>query len=397
MFTSNSFYFCSKVVLQISSKQVWLTFERLLTHTESINPDRIKLTGNVNLVSTNQLLSTSLCNQGVEDFRLQQPQKLVLPQALSLFILMWRQIVRSKINFRHNHSQLRKKALQSGQIHKDSIQNPDVFWKQAALNIDWEVPFGKVLSDNVPHGRWFEGGKMNTAYNCIDRHILNGHGSSLAIVHDSPVTESITKLTYDELFEKTVQLACVLRNLGVKKGDRVVIYMPNMPEAVISMLACARIGAVHSVVFGGFADVELAARIKDCQPKIVIASSCGIENNKVLDYKKLLDSALDIASTEHKVQNCLILQRKAYTASLLSDRDLDMQKSMDEQAKLTHKERTNYEILDASDPLYILYTSGTTGKPKGVLRDNGGHAVALQWAMENIYNVQKGDVFWAAR
>jgi propionyl-CoA synthetase len=283
------------------------------------------------------------------------------------------------------------------QLNKTSIEDPNEFWGAAARKIDWIKAPATTLNTQVPHGRWFEGGKLNTAYNCLDRHIKAGRGGHLALVHDSAVTSTITKYTYDELLEQTVQLASVLRKLGVEKGDRVVIYMPNIPEAAISMLACARIGAIHSVVFGGFADAELATRIKDSTPKVILASSCGIENSKVLDYKKLLDSALNIASAEHEVQNCLIFQRDAYQAPLVNGRDIDMRKAMKEEASVASADRAHYEVMDSSDPLYILYTSGTTGKPKGVVRDNGGHAVALRWSMEGIYNMKQNDVFWAAR
>jgi len=280
------------------------------------------------------------------------------------------------------------------EIHQKSVAHPKDFWREAAEDIDWVSGCPTVLcNQTVPHGRWFGDGVLNTAYNCIDRHIKAGRGESLALVHDSPVTDSIRKLTLNELKEETVKLASVFKELGVEKGDRVIIYMPNIPEAVITMLACARIGAIHSVVFGGFAAPELATRILDCKPKLVVAASCGIEVAKVIDYKKLLDAALDIAADKHTVQNCLILQRDVHRVPLTPSRDLDMIESMNEPSLKMHSECT---ALTSSDPLYILYTSGTTGKPKGVLRDNGGHAVALRWSMENIYGMKPGDVFWAA-
>jgi propionyl-CoA synthetase len=305
--------------------------------------------------------------------------------------------VRSFVQPKSLNAVRRATVVSALQLNKTSIENPNEFWSAAAKKVDWIEPPSTTLNTKVPHGRWFEDGKLNTAYNCLDRHIKAGRGSQLALVHDSPVTNTITKYTYDELLEQTVQLACVLRKLGVEKGDRVVIYMPNIPEAAISMLACARIGAIHSVVFGGFADAELATRIRDSKPKVVLASSCGIENSKVLDYKKLLDSALKIASVEHEVQNCVIFQRDAFQAPLVAGRDIDMRKAMKEEASATYADRARFEVMDSSDPLYILYTSGTTGKPKGVVRDNGGHAVALRWSMENIYNMKQNDVFWAAR
>eukprot|EP00601_Ochromonadales_sp_CCMP2298_P018189 CAMPEP_0173222672 /NCGR_PEP_ID=MMETSP1142-20121109/3382_1 /TAXON_ID=483371 /ORGANISM="non described non described, Strain CCMP2298" /LENGTH=587 /DNA_ID=CAMNT_0014150791 /DNA_START=206 /DNA_END=1969 /DNA_ORIENTATION=+ len=235
---------------------------------------------------------------------------------------------------------------------------------------------------------------MNTAYNCIDRHILEGRGNNLALIHDSPVTNSVRKLTFSELKEEVVKLASVFRELGVEKGDRVIVYMPNLPEAAITMLACARIGAIHSVVFGGFADAELAMRITDCQAKIVVAASCGIERGQVLDYKKLLDSALRIVGekTPELVQHCLILQRPENVVAL-GERDIDLRGAMDSPSLQIRPECAE---LQSTDPLYVLYTSGTTGKPKGILRDNGGHAVALRWSMQYVYDMKPGDVFWAA-
>jgi propionyl-CoA synthetase len=295
------------------------------------------------------------------------------------------------------HTGKRTSTIAATKLNSSSIADPATFWGKAARAVDWFQPHQTVLTDKAPHGRWFEGGRLNTAHNCLDRHIDAGFGSNLAMIYDSPVTNTIKKFSYEELREKTVQLACVLRNLGVSKGDRVIIYMPNIPEAAIGMLACARIGAVHSVVFGGFADAELATRIKDSKPKVVLAASCGIEGGKVLDYKKLLDSALNLASSDHKVQNCIILQRDAHQVPLVSGRDIDMLAAMNDKSIATQKDRLKVESLDSTDPLYILYTSGTTGKPKGVVRDNGGHAVALRWSMEHLYNVKRGDVFWAAR
>jgi non-ribosomal peptide synthetase component F len=281
-------------------------------------------------------------------------------------------------------------------LHAQSIEHPVDFWRNAAKGIDWIKPCPTVLStESAAHGRWFPEGTMNTAYNCIDRHILEGRGDNLAIIHDSPVTKSVRKLTFSELKEEVVKLASVFRELGVEKGDRVIVYMPNLPEAAITMLACARIGAIHSVVFGGFADAELAMRITDCQAKIVVAASCGIERGQVLDYKKLLDSALRIVGEKmpELVQHCLILQRPENVVAL-GERDLDLRGAMDSPSLQIHPECAE---LQSTDPLYVLYTSGTTGKPKGILRDNGGHAVALRWSMQYVYDMKPGDVFWAAR
>jgi len=290
----------------------------------------------------------------------------------------------------------RASTIAATKLNEESLRDPIKFWGTAAKDIDWFKPYDSVLTGTAPHGRWFSGGHLNTAYNCIDRHVEAGRGSKTAIIYDSPVTNTIKKFSYDEVLEKTIQLAGVLRGLGVKKGDRVIIYMPNIPEAAFSMLACARIGAIHSVVFGGFADAELATRIKDSKPKVIISSSCGIENQKVIDYKKLLDSALHLAAEDHTVDNCLIFQRDAHKATLVAGRDVDMERAMEDMAVATLPNRAEVEHLESSDPLYILYTSGTTGKPKGVVRDNGGHAVALRWTMKNIYNMDIDSIFWAA-
>jgi len=310
---------------------------------------------------------------------------------------MLRQLSNSGRQFIRPRAHTLRFKSHGSQVNRDSIANPTAFWEAAAQGITWNKPYTSVLNTkDFPHGRWFEGGELNTSYNSLDRHVKAGLGKQNALIYDSPVTDTVRKYTYDELLEETIQAASVLRNLGVQKGDRVIIYMPNIPEAVIAMQACARIGAVHSVVFGGFADVELATRIRDCKPKVVMASSCGIENGKILDYKKLLDSAIAIASDEHVVEKCLIYQRPQHTVPL-TDRDIDLRKAMEASTKVHDPRRAEVEFVRSEDPLYVLYTSGTTGKPKGVVRDNGGHAVALHWATTNIYNIKKGDVLWAAR
>ncbi len=270
-----------------------------------------------------------------------------------------------------------------------SINNPNGFWGEVAENCHWYKKWDKVLDDtNKPFYRWFVGGELNSCYNALDVHIENGRGDQDALIYDSPVTDTIKKFTYSELRDSVATFAGVLAAQGVEKGDRIIIYMPMVPEAVIAMLACARIGAVHSVVFGGFAANELALRINDAKPKIVVSASCGIEVAKVVSYKPLLDRAIEIA--ESKPERCIILQRSAETATLIKGRDLDWNDVMKD------AEPHDCVPVGAADPLYILYTSGTTGLPKGVVRDNGGHLVALKWSMKAIYNVDAGDVYWAA-
>ncbi|WP_112321658.1 propionyl-CoA synthetase [Oceanibium sediminis] len=266
--------------------------------------------------------------------------------------------------------------------------DPEGFWMDAAQAIDWIHPPSKALDDsNAPLYEWFTDATMNTCYNAVDRHVAAGHGDRVAIIHDSPVTDSITKMTYAELQQATARLGGALQRKGVEKGDRVIIYMPMVPEALVAMLACARIGAIHSVVFGGFAAHELAVRIDDATPKAIIAGSCGIEPGRVVEYKPLLDGA--IAQAAHKPDFCVILQRDAANA-ILGENDHEWH-AFQEGAPLAEP-----VPVGGGDPLYILYTSGTTGQPKGVVRPNGGHAVALHWTMKNIYNVEAGDVFWAA-
>jgi len=275
------------------------------------------------------------------------------------------------------------------EAHAQSINNPDEFWAAAAEDCHWYKKWDKVLDDsNKPFYRWFTGGEINTCYNALDFHIDNGRGDQDALIYDSPVTDTIKKYTFSELRDEVAKVAGVLVSQGVTKGDRVLIYMPMIAESVMAMLACARIGAVHSVVFGGFAAAELATRINDAKPKVIMSASCGIEVAKVIAYKPLLDEAINLS--DYKPEKCLIFQRPMAQASMIDGRDLDW---VDEVAKATPADCVP---VAATDPLYILYTSGTTGQPKGVVRDNGGHIVALKWTMKNIYNVDAGDVYWAA-
>ena len=243
-------------------------------------------------------------------------------------------------------------------------------------------------SSNPPFYRWFSDGELNTCFNALDRHVRDGRGDQAALIYDSPVTGTARRYTYRELLDEVARMAGVLRDIGVTKGDRVVIYMPMIPEAAIAMLACARIGAIHSVVFGGFAAPELAARIDDAAPKAVLSASCGIEGSRVIEYKPMLDQAIELATS--KPERCVILQRPQATAAMATGRDLDWA-----EAVAAASPADCVPVL-ATDPLYILYTSGTTAKPKGVVRDNGGHAVALHWTMGNLYDIRPGEVFWAA-
>ena len=270
-----------------------------------------------------------------------------------------------------------------------SLADPEGFWGEAAKGIDWYREPTVVLDTSNPlFYRWFADGVLNTCFNALDRHVRDGRGGHAALVYDSPVTGTSRTLTYRQLLDEVARFAGVLRGLGVGKGDRVVIYMPMIPEAVVAMLACARIGAVHSVVFGGFAARELAVRIDDAAPKAVVSASCGIEVSRVVEYKPILDQAIELAA--HKPGRCVIVQRPAAPAALTADRDLDWEQAM------AGAEPADCVPLAATDPLYILYTSGTTAKPKGVVRDNGGHAVALHWSMKHIYDTGPGEVYWAA-
>jgi propionyl-CoA synthetase len=270
-----------------------------------------------------------------------------------------------------------------------SINDPEAFWGQAAEDVHWYKKWDKVLDDsNKPFYRWFVGGEINTCYNALDFHIENGRGSQDALIYDSPVTKTIKKYTYNELRDEVAKFAGVLAGQGVTKGDRVLIYMPMIPQAAIAMLACARIGAVHSVVFGGFAPNELATRINDAKPKIIVSASCGIEVARVIKYKPLLDEAIKMA--KFKPEKCILYQRPMEIAAMTDGRDLDWNDLM------AHAQPHDCVPVAATDPLYILYTSGTTGQPKGVVRDTAGHIVALKWTMKNIYNVDAGDVYWAA-
>ncbi|MEV4840031.1 propionyl-CoA synthetase [Nonomuraea sp. NPDC049486] len=269
-------------------------------------------------------------------------------------------------------------------VYRQSIEAPEEFWREAARGVDWDVEPERAHDG----GRWFPGGRLNTCHNAVDRHVAAGRGDQDALIYDSPVTGSARRYTYRELLDLVSRTAGMLRGLGVGTGDTVVIYMPMVPEAVVAMLACARLGAVHSVVFGGFAASELAVRIDHARPKVVLSASCGIEPSRLVEYKPLLDAALERAS--HRPAHCVILQREQHPADLTEGRDLDWESAVRD------AEPAGCVSVAATDPLYILYTSGTTGAPKGVVRDNGGHAVALHWSMANVYGAAPGEVYWAA-
>jgi propionyl-CoA synthetase len=275
------------------------------------------------------------------------------------------------------------------EVHARSLTHPEEFWAEAAAQLHWYKTWDRVLDDSrKPFYRWFAGAELNTCYNALDRHVDSGRAQQTALIYDSPVTDTIKAYSFRELRDAVATCAGALAALGVAKGDRVIIYMPMIPEAVIAMLAVARLGAIHSVVFGGFAARELAVRIDDARPKVCMSASCGIEPGRIVAYKPLLDRAIELAT--HKPQHCLIHQRPMHTAELVGGRDADWDEAV---ARATPHECVP---VAATDPLYILYTSGTTGQPKGIVRDNGGHAVALNWTMRNLYGVNPGEVYWAA-
>jgi propionyl-CoA synthetase len=274
-------------------------------------------------------------------------------------------------------------------LHARSLKDREAFWLAQAGAIEWTRKPDRALDDSrAPFYRWFPGGELNTCHNALDRHVAAGHGDRVALIYDSPVTNTKLSYTYRQFRDATAELAGAIAALGVGKGDRVIIYMPMMPEAAMAMLACARLGAIHSVVFGGFAANELATRIDDCAPKLIMAASCGIEPGRVVEYKPLLDQAIELS--KHKPAHCLVLQRPQARATMTAGRDLDWA------SFVAGKPHAACVPVAATDPLYILYTSGTTGQPKGVVRDNGGYCVALHWSMKNLYGVEPGEVWWTA-
>ncbi|MDR3499599.1 MAG: propionyl-CoA synthetase [Parvibaculum sp.] len=271
-------------------------------------------------------------------------------------------------------------------------RDPEGFWADAARAIVWSKPHDKVLAEVDGVARWFVGAECNTCWNALDRHVAEGRGEQLALIYDSAMLGKVKRFTYRELLDKVATFAGVLARRGVTKGDRVIIYMPMVPQAAVAMLACARLGAIHSVVFGGFAANELATRIDDAKPKLIVSASCGLEPGRVIAYKPLLDKAIELSA--HKPSACIVMQREALSCDLIPGRDFDWAEEM-EKARAAGAKPACVAIA-ATDPLYVLYTSGTTGKPKGVVRDNGGHMVALKWSMKNVYGINPGEVFWAA-
>ena len=272
--------------------------------------------------------------------------------------------------------------------YAQSMADPNEFWGNAAKLVKWDKNPKVILDDsNPPLYRWFSDGMLNTCYNALDRHVIDGRADQPAVIHESAITGKSLTLTYAQMLEKVARFAGALRMAGVEKGDRVVIYMPMVPEALIAMLATARLGAVHSVVFGGFAPAELAARIDDAKPKVIVSASCGLEPTRIVEYKPMLDESIQLA--RHKPDRCIILQREQHVVEL-GPTDMDWKDAM------AMAEPAECVSVAATDPLYILYTSGTTGKPKGIVRDNGGHAVALTWSMKNVYNIEAGDMWWSA-
>lgn len=276
-------------------------------------------------------------------------------------------------------------------LHARSLADPEAFWLEAAEAVTWfRKPTRALDADGAPFYRWFPDGVLNTCYNALDRHVIAGHADRVALIHDSPVTGSLTRLTYAELLERVAAFAGALRGLGVEPGDRVVISMPMIPEAVVAMLACARIGAVHSVVFGGFAAQELAVRIDDAAPVVIVTASCGIEPSRTVAYKPMLDRALEIAT--HRPRACIVKQRPQLTADLVEGRDIDWDVAM----RAGAMDPAPCVDVAATDPLYVLYTSGTTGRPKGIVRDHGGHAVAMAWSLPHVYGIGPGQVWFTA-
>ena len=274
-------------------------------------------------------------------------------------------------------------------VYARATADTGAFWLEASGMIDWVIPPKTALDSSVPpFHRWFPGAELNTCFNAVDRHVIAGRGDQKAVIYDSSITGAAASLTFAELQTATAKFAGMLKKYGLAKGDRVIIYMPMVPEAVVAMLGCARLGVIHSVVFGGFAAAELAKRIDDAKPDLIVSASCGHEPNRIVEYKPLLDEA--IATASYKPAHCIIVQREAVTAELIAGRDVEWHAAHSDVGALAPV------TLQATDPLYILYTSGTTGQPKGVIRDNGGHAVALGWSMPNIYDMQPGDVYWAA-